>query len=115
MTRHDDSLYLQHMLESTTKAITFVQDKSRMDYDQDEILRLALLHLIQTIGEAARNVSQSFQDAHPQIPWKPIMGIRHRIVHNYADVDDDVVWKTVSTDLPPLLEALSKIVSSKAE
>lgn len=49
MTRHDDSLYLQHMLESTTKAITFVQDKSRMDYDQDEILRLALLHLIQTI------------------------------------------------------------------
>lgn len=110
MTQHDDSLYLLHMVESAQKAVKFVQGKTRVEYDRDEMLRLALLHLIQTVGEAARNVSKSFQDDHPQIPWKAVMGIRHRIVHNYADVDEDVIWQTVTGDLPPLIESLAKLM-----
>ncbi len=106
MTQHDDSLYLLHMVESAQKAVKFVQGKTRVEYDRDEMLRLALLHLIQTVGEAARNVSKSFQDDHPQIPWKAVMGIRHRIVHNYADV----IWQTVTGDLPPLIESLAKLM-----
>lgn len=111
MTQHDDSLYLTHMLESAQKALLFVKDKTRADYDADEVLRLALVHLIQTIGEAARNISKTFQDEHPEIAWKPIMGIRHRIVHNYADVDDQVIWKTLTDDLPPLIQQLEKLIA----
>lgn len=54
MTRHDDDLYLRHMLESAVKAQAFIQGKSRADYEADEVLRLA--HLLQVIGEAARKV-----------------------------------------------------------
>lgn len=113
MTQHNDSLYLLHMLESAQKALAFVQGKTRDDYDDNEVLRLALLHLIQTVGEAARNISDAYQKQHPEIAWKPIMEIRHRIVHNYADVDDEVIWKTVTDDLPPLVSSLEKLVSSE--
>ena len=108
--QHNDDLYLLHMLESAQKSLAFVQGKTRADYDQDEVLQLALLHLIQTVGEAARNISDEYQQQHPEIAWKPIMGIRHRIVHNYADIDDEVIWKTVTDDLPPLVQSLEKLV-----
>ncbi len=51
MTQHDDRLYLTQMLESAQKAQRFIGDKSRTDYEQDEVLRIALAHLIQVIGE----------------------------------------------------------------
>ena len=110
MTLHNDDLYLLHMLESAQKALAFVQGKSRTEYERDEVLRFALLHLIQTVGEAARNISDEFQHQHPEIAWKPIMGIRHRIVHNYADIDEEVIWKTVTDDLPALVKVLEQLV-----
>ncbi|GEM_PF-1784618 len=55
MSEHDDALYLIHMLESAQKAQAFIKDKSRADYNADEVLRLALAHLVQGIGGAARN------------------------------------------------------------
>ena len=51
---------------------------------------LALAHLVQVIGEAARRVSPEFCDAHPEIPWKAIVGMRHKVVHDYMDVDEDI-------------------------
>lgn len=70
----------------------------REKLDEDENLRLALAHLLQTIGEAARRVSREFQEAHPEIPWGGIVGMRHKVVHDYMDVDEDVVWKTSVED-----------------
>lgn len=107
MTQHDDTLYLRQMLESAQKAQTFLQGKTRSDFDDDEVLRLALAHLLQVIGEAARRVSPEKQALLASIPWKAVMGMRHRIVHNYADLDENVVWQTLIEDLPPLAEALN--------
>lgn len=112
MTQHNDLLYLRHMFEAAQKAQLFLKDKTRQDYDGDEVLRIALIHLVQTIGEAARNVSPIMQARYPGVPWKQIMGIRHRIVHNYAEVDEDVIWKTITHDLPPLTRALERILPS---
>ena len=86
----DDSLYVGHMLDMAQKALSLIEGKDRTTYDQDEVLRLALAHLIQVIGEAARHISQDLRDVHPQIPWKAIIGMRHRIVHDYLDVDEDI-------------------------
>ena len=106
MTQHDDQLYVWHMLESAEKARHFAYGKTRADFESDEVLRLALIHLVQIIGEAARSVSPAMMEAHPEIPWKTITGMRHRLVHGYADVDEEVVWKTLIEDLPPLIESL---------
>ena len=84
--------------------------KTRQDYDSDTALRLALTHLIQVIGEAARRVSSQFRERHPQIPWDAIAGMRSKIVHDYMNVDEDIVWDSVTQELQPLIEELKKVV-----
>jgi uncharacterized protein with HEPN domain len=106
----DDLVYAGHMLDLARKAVAKTRGISRREYDSDEDLRLALTHLIQTIGEAARRISQEFRDANPQIPWKAIVGMRHKVVHDYMNVDEDVVWRTATQELGPLVEALGRIV-----
>ena len=86
----DDWIYIGHMLDMSRKAVNAVAGKSRSDYNDDEILRMALSHFIQVIGEAARKVSPEFQAAYPQIPWREIVGTRHRIVHDYLNIDEDL-------------------------
>src|SRR3954463_2313808 len=102
-----DLLYLGHMLDVSVQAVEKIRGTSREDYEEDENLRLALAHLIQMIGEAARRVSSESQRTYPQIPWSDVIGMRHKIVHDYLDVDFDVVWEVVTTDLPELIAQLS--------
>lgn len=87
------------MLDATTEALLLVEGKARADFDRDRVLALALTHLLQTIGEAARQTSPAFRERSPQIPWSAIVGMRHRIVHDYFHVDFDLVWEVVTRDL----------------
>ena len=105
----DDRVYLGHMLDMSRKAMMMVGGKDRKDFDGDEKLRLALAHLLQIVGEAARRVSQESREAHPQIPWAAIIGMRHKVVHDYLNVDEDVVWNTVTLELAPLVTQLEQI------
>lgn len=68
------------------------------------------MHLIQVIGEAARHVSPEIQRQHAEIPWANIVGMGHKVVHDYLDVDEDIIWAVVTSDLPPLLANLERIV-----
>jgi uncharacterized protein with HEPN domain len=105
----DDAVYVGHMLDTARKAVEKVDGKIRADFDSDENLRLALAYLIQIIGEAASRVSPSFREAHTDIPWSEIVGMRHKIVHDYLGVDFDIVWAVVTGDLPALVWKLRQI------
>ena len=107
--QHDDRVYLRHMLDMARKAQTLVAGRSHADFEQDEVLRLALRHLIQIVGEAANQVSQDYRMGTPEIPWGEIVGMRHRVVHDYLGVDEEMVWKTVVEDLPGLIPILERI------
>src|SRR5208283_1021609 len=102
----DDLVYVGHMLDMARKAQGKTQGISRRQYDADENLRIALAHIIQVIGEAARKVSQEYRDAHPEISWKAIVGMRHKVVHDYLNIDEDIVWQTASQELPILVSQL---------
>lgn len=115
MSQKDERVYVRHMIDTSKKAISFVTDISREDFDRDEKLRLALTHLLQIIGEAARRISPEFRAIYPQIPWKAIVGMRSKVVHDYLNVDEDVVWETVQNDLAPLVRKLEKILRSKTQ
>jgi uncharacterized protein with HEPN domain len=110
MSHNDDAIYVGHMLDMTRRAVKAIESKTRAKYDKDDILRLGLTHLVQVIGEAARKVSVKFQREHPEIPWRKIIGMRHRIVHDYMRVDEDILWQVVTDDLPKLLPLLEKIL-----
>ena len=105
----DDLVYTGHMLDMACKAMVLVRGKTREDFDRDEVVGLALAHLLQVIGEAARRVSDDFKLRHAEIPWRAIVGMRHRIVHDYMAVDLDIVWDVVTADLAPLIAELSKL------
>jgi uncharacterized protein with HEPN domain len=106
----DDMVYVGHMLEMSEKALDFVSGLDKTAYEENEQLRLALIYIIQILGEAARQVSPEFKAAHPEISWHEIIGMRHRIVHDYMNVDEDVVWEVVWQDLPRLVAILMEIV-----
>jgi uncharacterized protein with HEPN domain len=111
----DDLVYLNHMLDMARKAIGKVTIKSRADFDADEDLRMVLAHLVQIIGEAARRVSTEAREHHPEIPWHKVIGMRHRIVHDYMDINQDILWDVVSSDLRELIPLLEAIVLQGTE
>lgn len=109
----DPHVNFGHMLSLSRKAVSFIEGKTRADYLNDESLQYALIHLIQTVGEAARDIPNEIKVKYPEIPWKVIIGMRHKIVHDYLGVDIEVVWSTVNNDLPGLIEHLQNIVGDE--
>ncbi|MCK4829083.1 DUF86 domain-containing protein, partial [bacterium] len=73
-----------------------------------------LVRLLEVIGEAARGITIEFRSEHSELPWKSMIGMRDRLIHSYFDVNLDVVWETVTNDLPPLIEKLEKILFKSA-
>ena len=98
------------MLSAAAKAVRLSQGKTRADLDADDVFQLAMLHLIQIVGEAAAKTSQDLRQQHPEIPWLNIAGTRNRIVHAYADVNLDLVWDVLTVHLPSLVAQLQAFV-----
>jgi uncharacterized protein with HEPN domain len=106
-----DLVYVGHMLDVARKAIDKTAGLRREDFDRDENLRRALTHLVRVISEAARHVSREFCEAHPDIPWTEFVGMRHKVVHDYLGVDEDIVWQVVTDDLPKLMSAPERLAT----
>ncbi len=113
MSKHDDAVRLHHMLDAALKAREFVAGRARTDLNHDEQLTLALVRLLEVLGEAATQVSEDTRKLHPQIPWANITATRNRLIHGYFDVDLDIVWEIVSADLPALINVLQGILPAK--
>ena len=109
--RKSDVIRLRHMFDATLKAVRFSKDKSRSDFNSDEQLILALVRLIEIIGEAACKVSEELTLRYSEIPWRKIIGTRNRLIHAYDDVDIDILWQIVTTDLPTLAVSLQRILT----
>ena len=109
----DDMVYLGHMFDFASRAVNRVKNISRNEYDKDEDLRMVLAHLIQVVGEAARLASEECHKKYPTIPWSKIIGMRHRIVHDYINIKYGIVWDVAKYELPLLVKELEKIVPLK--
>lgn len=107
----DDAIRLRHMLDSAREAIAFTQGLHRIDLNADRKLELALVKDVEIIGEAAFQISQTTRDSLPSIPWDDIIGMRHRLVHAYFDINLDILWQTIQNDLPPLVAELECALS----
>lgn len=110
MSKHD-VIRLRHMIDAIDEAMAFVQGKDRKSLDQDRMLVLALIKDIEIVGEAASRVSKETQQATPEIPWASITGMRNRLIHAYFDINLDILWQTVSTDLPELAKVLAEAIA----
>lgn len=109
--RKADAVRLRHMLDAVHEAISFAQGKKRADLDENRMLVLALIKDIEIVGEAACRISEAIRQQAAEIPWEEIIGMRHRLVHGYFDVNLDILWRTVQDDLPLLRDALEPLLS----
>lgn len=105
----DDRARLAHILEAARKTVSFSTGRTRQDLDSDEMYALAMVRLLEIIGEAATSISPAFKAANPQIPWRQISGTRNRLIHGYFNVDHDIVWQIISGDLPLLIAEITKL------
>jgi len=110
--QRDDGAFLLDMLDSAQEAVSIVGDQTLTEFSEDRLNQLSVLKLIEIVGEAANQVSDETREAHPNIPWKDVINMRHRLVHGYFDIDYEIVWNTVNTDLPALIDKLEPIVGS---
>ena len=106
MSRRDPQIALQQMLSHAIEAVKLCQGRVRENLDSDRTLNLALVRLLEIMGEAANRVPIEIQLEHRKIPWMQIIGLRNRLIHGYDDVDFDVLWEIVTNDLPALIRTL---------
>ncbi len=109
MSRHESAVRLQHMLDHSSEAMALIQGKTRSDLDSDRKLNLALVRLLEIVGEAASRTTKKDRERYPEIPWPKIVGLRNRLIHGYDLVDFDILWQILSRDLPPLIAQLQAI------
>ena len=109
--RRDDTVLVRHILDAAQEAISMAKDHSREDLDTDRKLNLSLVRLLEIIGEATKGISPDFRQKHPDLPWRKIVGMRDRLIHGYFDVNFDVVWQTITEDLPALVAELEKTLA----
>lgn len=102
--------YLHDMLEQARGVVRAVENSTLESYLEDENLRLAVERRIEIIGEAAPRVSREFQDAHPQIPWRKIIAQRNVLVHEYGEIEDEIVWQVAKASIPELVDLLEPLV-----
>ena len=108
----DDRERLLDILEAIARIERYT-DRGRATFESDELIQNWVLSHLQIIGEACRSMSPSLRDAHPEVPWNQIIGMRHVLGHQYFDVDVNIVWSVVENDLCPLraqVQALLRVV-----
>ncbi|MCL2352803.1 MAG: DUF86 domain-containing protein [Firmicutes bacterium] len=97
-----DRIILQKIAKYIKNSILFVNGMSYGLFINDEKTMAATAFMLGQIGEVAKEISEQLQNANPQIPWKVMRGMRNRIIHDYDNVDVNVVWHTITENLPDL-------------
>ena len=105
-----DEALLLDMLLSARKALRFTDGMDWSRFQSDELVQNAVMHVIQVIGEASSKVTDAFKTAHPEVPWPAIVGMRHRLVHDYTRIDLPTVWRVVQVHLPELIRLLEPLI-----
>ena len=103
------------MLQALERVSTLAAAISEDDLVSDWKKQDALIRELEVLGEAAGRVSADFVAAHPEIPWKEITGLRHKLVHDYFEVDLQIVWNTATINVPAVLPLVSAAFESLDE
>jgi uncharacterized protein with HEPN domain len=110
MSSRKPDLYLQDILEACNDILNFTGGmQAAADLQRDRRTFLAVVHSLETIGEAARQIPKSFRDKHPQIPWRETASLRNVIPHEYFGLDIDIIWDVVQTRIAPLAAQITHI------
>lgn len=109
MKGRSDNILLFDILECCERIASYIDGVAKGEFEQNYQLQDALIRKLEVIGEATKGLSDQITEANPNIPWSRMAGMRDRMVHQYFRVDLDVVWQTVTADIPALRDQIEPI------
>lgn len=105
----DDSIYIDHILQSIGRIKSYLTGKDQQTFADDFLRQDAVVRQLEIIREATKRLSKKLRDANPNVPWLDMAGMRDILIHDYIDVDLDIVWKTASENIPELEKLLQNL------
>jgi len=99
------------MIDAADTIAAFVTGRARPDLDTDRMFLFALIRAIEIMGEAAARLSPETRAAEPTVPWALMIGMRNRVIHAYFDIDADILWRTVTEEIPKLKPILTELAA----
>ncbi len=103
-------LFFVDMLEALQSIKEYTQDMDYGDFIKDKKTRDAVVRNLEIIGEATKNIPEEIKDKYPEINWKVIAGMRDKLIHEYFGVSNQIVWETITNDLPMFESQIEKIM-----
>lgn len=110
--RHEPS-FLKDIVSACRKIEAIVAATNEDSFLKDEVLPAAVLHHLTVIGEAISRLSVELRERHPEVPWRQIIAVRHRIVHAYFDLDWQILWVAATGDIPELHQQVLDILTTE--
>ena len=108
-------LFIADMISFGERILAYTEGSTQAEFVADGKTYDAVLRNLELLGEAATHIPASIREAHGDVPWRAIIGMRNRLIHGYLGIDDDLVWSAVRDDVPPLLTARRKVGNGTAD
>ncbi len=105
----DDQIYLAHIVDALGQISTYTKGMDGEAFMSNRMVQDAVIRQFEIVGEATKNLSDSFRQVHSHLPWKDLAGFRDKLIHQYFGVDISTVWRSVVDDVPVLLHELLNI------
>lgn len=109
MSKRDPDLYIEDIKDSINRIESYTESMDFDDFVKDSKTIDAVIRNLSIIGEAVRNLPDELKSDHPDIPWKEIIGMRNKVVHEYFGVDEEILWETAKKDLPGFKKQIDRI------
>lgn len=108
-------LYITHIFDAIKSIQTQMEGITKEQFEGSELLQGFVERKLEIIGEATKRIPDDFKQQYPNIPWKDMAGMRDILIHQYTEVDEDIVWKTITQKIPPLKENIESILNEVSE
>jgi uncharacterized protein with HEPN domain len=106
----DDRVYLDHIIESLSKIDSYSKNLKLSEFVANTMVQDALIRQFEVIGEAAKNLSKTLRSNYPDIDWAKIAGMRNKLIHEYFDIDLNILWDSIQDDVPVLNGLIIRII-----
>ena len=110
--KKNDGFYIDHILDSFEHVLKYIEGTSFDDFMINEEKQDAIIRKIEVAGEATKKLSSELRMHYQNIDWRAIAGMRDKLIHDYFNVDLEIVWEMAQKDIPQLLQDIKKIKQS---
>ena len=108
--KKDPIIFVKHILESIGCIEKYAENLDKKHFVSNKLVQDAVIRRLEIIGEAAKNLPQSFKDKHKDIPWIDIADTRNKLIHHYFGIDLDITWDIIERELPSLKKKINDIL-----